>query len=107
MVVFGGEKVVLERHGKKVAQLVPYEEPPPPPPAEAPSTKGWERMKRRGRLIEAQNRDRLRGLTMEQAISDLQSLLRETPAGGAPPARPPHPVSLARILVARKHRGAK
>ncbi len=98
-VVYGGETIILTRHGKKVAQLVPYKEEP---------AKGWEKMKRRGALIEAQNRERLQKLTLEQAIAGLESLLREPPVGDVSrSAKSKLPVSLARLIERKKSEPSK
>lgn len=97
-VVYGGETIILTRHGKRIAKLVPCKEDS--------AVKGWEKMRRRGALIEEQNRERLRNLTLEQAISDLESLLCEPPVGDfSSSGEAPLPVSLARLIDRRKGRG--
>jgi len=67
----------------------------------------WERFKRRGEAIERSNLDHLRSLTLDQAVRDMESLLRDNRFFPPPDVDGISlPVSIAR-LISRKSDGSR
>jgi len=107
-VAYAGERIILDRRGKKIAAVIPFgeleerEHPSPTGPG------AWDRFKIRGAAIEQQNREHLRSLTPAAAVGELESLLHERPPAN-PTGRsavPPLPTSIS-VLIKRAPGGPR
>lgn len=111
-VSYAGQRIILERRGKRLAALIPIEEyerlerqrTSTVEEFKAPMEDPWGRFRKRGETIKGFNRKHLQALTPERAIRDVESLLRgPLPGPLAGGETGPLPVSISRLVKWKEH----